>query len=94
LRRPTGLNASPKALEVCLVSISVLWMIIQVRRRRWSSVATAFAFCCLLGVAACGSGGSSTHTSGGTQPVNNQPVTVSVTDGTTIHTTNLLVTVD
>jgi hypothetical protein len=94
MRSPTSLNASPKALELSFIAIAILWMAAQMKRRRWSAVATAFAFCCLLGVAACGSGGGSTHTTGGTQPVNGQPVTVSVTDGTTTHITNLSVTVN
>jgi len=93
MRRPPGVNGGTKAFELSFIAIAILWMAAQMKRRRWSAVATAFAFCCLLGVAACGSGGS-THTTGGTQPVNNQPVTVSVTDGTTTHTTNLLVTVN
>src|SRR6202451_2775737 len=67
LRRPTGLNAGPKAFELCLVSIGLLWMAIQVKRRRWSSVSTTLAVFCLLGAAACGGGGSGG--SGGTTPV-------------------------
>jgi subtilase family serine protease len=94
MRRPTGLDASPKAFELSFIAIGILWIAVQVKRRRWSAVATAFAFCCLLGVTACGSGGSSTHTTGGTQPVNGQSVIVNVTDGTTTHNTNLLVTVN
>jgi hypothetical protein len=94
MRRPTGLNGGTKAFELSFIAIAMLWMAIQMKRRRWSAVATGIAFCCLLGVAACGSGGSSTHTTGGTQPVNGQSVIVSASDGTTTHTTNLLVTVN
>src|SRR3984957_583958 len=95
MRRPTGLNGGTKAFELSFIAIAMLWMAVQMKRRRWSAVATAFAFCCLLGVAACGGGGgSSTHTTGGTQPVNGQSVIVSATDGTTTHTTTLSVTVN
>jgi subtilase family serine protease len=94
MRRPTGVNGGTNAFELSFIAIAILWMAAQMKRRRWSAVATAFAFCCLLGVAACGSGGSSTHTTGGTQPVNGQSVIVSASDGTTTHTTNLLVTVN
>jgi subtilase family serine protease len=94
LRRPTGLNTGPKAFELCLVSIGMLWMVIQVKRRRWNSVATALAVCCLLGAAACGGGGGSTTKTGGTTPVQNQPVVVTATDGTTSHTATLSVTVN
>jgi len=94
MRRPTGINGGTKAFELSFIAIGILWMAVQMKRRRWSAVATAMAFCCLLGVAACGSGGSSTHTTGGTQPVNGQSVVVSVTDGTTTHTTTLSVTVN
>ncbi len=93
MRRPTGVDAVTKALELSFVSIGILWIAMQMKRRRWSAVATAIAACCLLGVAACGSGGSSGKT-GGTKPVNNQPVIVSVTDGTTTHTDTLSVTVN
>ncbi len=93
LRHPTGLNAGPKAFELCLVSIGMLWLAIQAKRRRWSSVATALAVFCLMGAAACGGGGSSSKT-GGTTPVQNQPVVVTATDGTTTHTATLSVTVD
>jgi hypothetical protein len=92
MRRPTGLDAGTKAFELSFVSIGMLWMAMQMKRRRWSAVATALAFCCLLGVAACGSGGGST--TGGTQPVQNQPVIVKASDGTTSHTATLSVTVD
>jgi subtilase family serine protease len=93
MRRPTGVNGGTKAFELSFIAIAILWMAAQMKRRRWSAVATAFAFCCLLGIAACGSGGSS-HTTGGTQPVNGQSVIVSATDGTTSHTTSLSVTVN
>jgi len=93
MRRPTGLGAGTKALELSFVSVGILWIAMQMKRRRWSAVAAAFAACCLLGVAACGSGGSSGKT-GGTKPVNNQPVIVTVTDGTTTHTATLSVTVN
>src|SRR6202050_3528372 len=92
LRRPTGLNAGPKAFELCLVSIGLLWMAIQVKRRRWSSVSTTLAVFCLLGAAACGGGGSGG--SGGTTPVQNQPVVITATAGTTTHTATLSVTVN
>jgi len=94
LRRPTGLHAGPKAFELCLVSIGMLWMVIEVKRRRWNSIATALGVCCLLGAAACGGGGSSTTKTGGTTPVQNQPVVVTATDGTTSHTATLSVTVN
>jgi subtilase family serine protease len=94
MSRPASLNAGTKAFELSFIAIAMLWMAVQMKRRRWTAVATAFAFCCLLGVAACGSGGSSTHTTGGTQPVNGQSVIVSASDGTTTHTTNLSVTVN
>jgi subtilase family serine protease len=93
LRRPTGFNAGPKAFELCLVSIGLLWMAIQVKRRRWSSVATALAVFCLLGAAACG-GGSSSGSGGGTTPVQNQPVVITATAGSTTHTATLSVTVN
>jgi subtilase family serine protease len=92
LHRPTGLNAGPKAFELCLVSIGLLWMATQVKRRRWSSVATTLAVFCLLGAAACGGGGSGG--SGGTTPVQNQPVVITATAGTTTHTATLSVTVN
>jgi subtilase family serine protease len=94
LRRPTGLHAGPKAFELCLVSIGMLWMVFQVKRRRWNSIATALAVCCLLGAAACGGGGSSTTKTGGTTPVQNQHVVVTATDGTTSNTAILSVTVN
>jgi subtilase family serine protease len=93
MRRPTGLDAGTKAFELSFVSIGMLWMAMQMKRRRWSAVAAAFAFCCLLGVAACGGGGS-TNPTGGTQPVQNQSVIVGVSDGTTNHTATLSVTVN
>ena len=58
LGHPTRLDAGPKAFELCLVSIGMLWLAIQAKRRRWGSVATALAVFCLLGAAACGGGGS------------------------------------
>jgi subtilase family serine protease len=95
LRHPTGFNAGPKTLELCLVSIGMLWMMVQVRRRRWTSIATGLAVCCLLGVAACGGGGSSSTTpKGGTPPTQNQPVIVTATDGTTSHSATVSVTVN
>jgi subtilase family serine protease len=92
LRHPTGLNAGPKAFELCLVSIGMLWLAIQAKRRRWGSVATVLAVFCLLGAAACGGGGSSSG--GGTKPVQNQPVVITATAGTTTHTATLSVTVN
>jgi len=92
MRRPSRPDAGIEALELSFVSFGILWMAMQMKRRRWSAVAAAFAACCLLGVAACG-GGSSGKT-GGTQPVNNQPVVVTVTDGTTTHTATVSVTVN
>ena len=97
LRRPTGFNASPKAFELCLVSIGMLWMLVQVRRRRWSSIATGLAVCCLLGVAACGGGGGgggSTNPKGGTPVTHDQPVIVTATDGTTSRSATVSVTVN
>jgi subtilase family serine protease len=92
-RRPTAFNAGPKAFELCLVAIGMLWMFIQVKRCRWSSLATALAVFCLLGAAACGGGGSG-GSSGGTTPVQNQQVTITATDGTTTHSATLSVTVN
>ncbi len=92
MRRPTRPDAGIEALELSFVSFGILWMAMQMKRRRWSAVAAAFAACCLLGVAACG-GGSSGKT-GGTKPVNNQPVVVTVTDGATTHTATVSVTVN
>jgi len=94
LRRPTGLNAGAQALELFLASVGILWMVIQVKRRQWNSIAIALAVCGLLGAAACGGGGSSTTKTGGTTPVQNQPVVVTATDGTTTHTATLSVTVN
>ena len=92
VRHPTGLNAGPKVFELCLVWIGMLWIVLQVKRHRWSSVATALAVICLLGAAACGGGGSSSG--GGTTPVQNQPVVITATAGTTTHTATLSVTVN
>jgi hypothetical protein len=78
--------------ELCLVWIGMLWIVLQVKRHRWSSVATALAVICLLGAAACGGGGSSSG--GGTTPVQNQPVVITATAGTTTHTATLSVTVN
>ena len=61
VRHPMVLDAGPKAFDMCLVLIGMLWMVVQVKRRRWSSVATALAVFCLLGAAACGGGGSSSE---------------------------------
>jgi subtilase family serine protease len=94
LGHPTGLDAGPKAFELCLVSIGMLWMAIQAKRRRWSSVATAVAVFCLLGAAACGGGGSGGGGGGGTTPVQNQPVVITATAGATTHTAILSVTVN
>ena len=93
LGHPTRLDAGPKAFELCLVSIGMLWLAIQAKRRRWGSVATALAVFCLLGAAACGGGGSG-GSSGGTTPVQNQPVVITATAGTTTHTATLSVTVN
>jgi subtilase family serine protease len=92
VRHPMVLDAGPKAFDMCLVLIGMLWMVVQVKRRQWSSVATALAVFCLLGAVACGGGGSSSN--GGTTPVQNQPVVITATDGTTTHTATLSVTVN
>jgi len=92
VRHPMVLDAGPKAFDMCLVLIGMLWMVVQVKRRQWSSVATALAVFCLLGAGACGGGGSSSN--GGTTPVQNQPVVITATDGTTTHTATLSVTVN
>ncbi|MGB0034455.1 MAG: Ig-like domain repeat protein, partial [Candidatus Acidiferrales bacterium] len=89
--RPTSFNwkSVDAMFRLAVLCIGLLVLGIQVRRRRWNLAANLLVVALLVATAACGGGGGGGggvgFTDPGTPKVQNVPVTVSVTSGTTTH---------
>jgi len=75
------------------VFAGVLIFGVPARRRRWSVAATLLALALIGAAVGCGGSSSSGGGGGGGTPVGNYTVSVTGSDGTTSHTTNVIVSV-
>jgi subtilase family serine protease len=89
-----GWRTTAGAIRVLLLCAALLALATQARRRRWNLAGAALMFTLLLGIAACGGGGSTGPTNAGTPLVANQVITVTATSGTITHTFTFMLNVN